>query len=191
MTKAQASERDSESAWSLPKWRARELGTSEEDAREGRFRTDSIVIPVTEDNRDAVWAQAREMLLRYEIFPKASIEGYVDSAGGKVAPDTTVVQRAKVWGVKMEMATRVLDVHDEEDLVAFRYATLEGHAERGIARFALQRQPGGVHFTIQSWSRPGNVLARVATPLTNRVQRKFTLAALKHFRDAVLATAVP
>jgi uncharacterized protein (UPF0548 family) len=68
---------------------------------------------------------------------------------------------------------------------AFAYGTLPGHPEKGEVAFKVARDEAGVMFSVTSFSRPVDVLARAASPVTRRLQRRVTLRYLEALRTAV------
>ncbi len=64
---------------------------------------------------------------------------------------------------------------DETDRQGFAYGTLPGHPETGEERFLVARMPDdGVHFSIDAFSRPATLLARIGGPLSTHVQQLIT-----------------
>ena len=113
-------------------------------------------------------------------------------AGVEVVPTGVVVEVgqtvlllirvARFWAVA---PCRVVSVRDDADHFRFAYATLPGHPEQGEAAFEVTRGVAGdVVFQVASFSRPVDPLARLAKPLTRRIQRRVTLRYLTAIRSA-------
>jgi uncharacterized protein (UPF0548 family) len=72
---------------------------------------------------------------------------------------------------------------NEADRFEYAYATLPGHPEQGEVSFAVIRGADDeVVFRVASLSRPVVPLARLAKPLTRRIQRRVTLGYLSSIR---------
>jgi uncharacterized protein (UPF0548 family) len=134
-----------------------------------------------EQRVDDTFESALERLLRYDIFPPARMRARVCSPDARVATGVTIVQRVRFGPIALESAVRVIEQVHSADAASFAYATLEGHPERGIASFALERHPGELRFVAEAWSRPGNPLARFGRPLARHLQRSITREAVAYF----------
>lgn len=72
-----------------------------------------------------------------------------------------------------------------ENKFGFAYGTLSDHAENGEERFMVEVDvSGAVWFDILAYSRP-NLAARMAYPLTRRLQKRFARESLAAMIDAV------
>jgi uncharacterized protein (UPF0548 family) len=111
-----------------------------------------------------------------EIFPRgATVEE------GEVA--LLLIQAAGLWTAA---PFRVVDVVEEPDAFRFAYGTLPGHPEQGEASFAVVRsETDEVFFRTASFSHPVDPLARLAKPLTRRIQRRYTLRYLDALKTSV------
>jgi uncharacterized protein (UPF0548 family) len=103
------------------------------------------------------------------------------AAGLRVGATTERVQTGSrallTWGrfLRVTAACEVVYVFDEPRLSGFAYGTLEGHPEQGEERFDLQwRDDDAVLMTITAFSRPATWWARLAAPVSRRVQRRIT-----------------
>lgn len=81
----------------------------------------------------------------------------------------------------------VYDELDGEDVAAYAYGTLAGHAERGEERFRLAFDPETkqVTYEISAFSRPDRLAVRIGYPLARRLQQRFAQASVQALRDAV------
>jgi len=69
-------------------------------------------------------------------------------------------------------------------MVGFRYVTLQGHPECGVASFeARVGSTGDVTIVLGARSRPGTWLTRLGRPFARRIQRAVTRAALRRLVD--------
>jgi uncharacterized protein (UPF0548 family) len=125
--------------------------------------------------------RAAEALLAYRIFPSSRMRAHVCTPDCVVAIGATIVQRVMLGPVSLESAVRVIEVERTPDRAALAYATLHGHAERGIASFAVTRTATGGTFEAQAWSRAGHWSTIIGRPVSRFLQRKFTLEAVASF----------
>jgi uncharacterized protein (UPF0548 family) len=83
---------------------------------------------------------------------------------------------------------RIVGVVDGQTRWGFAYGTLPGHPEQGEESFAVSMAPdGSVHFEIEAFSRPADLLVRLSGPIGRGVQRGGTgayLQALRRFVEA-------
>jgi uncharacterized protein (UPF0548 family) len=70
----------------------------------------------------------------------------------------------------------------------FTYRTLDGHPELGEETFGVDKNvdTGAIRIFLQSWSRPGTLLARAFAPIVRKLQVHASYAALDHL--AAIAT---
>ncbi len=77
-------------------------------------------------------------------------------------------------------------VVEEPGSFRFAYGTLPGHLERGEASLAVtQNDDDEVFLRLTSFSRPVDLVARLAKPLARRIQRRYTLGYIDALRVAV------
>jgi uncharacterized protein (UPF0548 family) len=131
----------------------------------------------------AVFEAARAALARWEMFPApwARIEpGFrLDPEAGPppLREGTVVAIVARAFGLWWLSACRLVYTIDEAGPLrrfGFAYGTLPGHVERGEERFSVELHPdGSVWYDLMAFSTPRYWLARLAYPLTRRLQRRF------------------
>lgn len=97
---------------------------------------------------------------------------------------------ARVFGLWMVNVCRIVHVVDEGGPISrygLAYGTLPGHAECGEEQFLVEWHEGddSVWYEILAISKPGGWLARLAYPLTRRLQRRFGQDSLKAMVTAV------
>jgi uncharacterized protein (UPF0548 family) len=81
---------------------------------------------------------------------------------------------------------RLVYLSDEADRFGFAYGSLPGHPERGEEAFQIRRDADGVvTFDIVVFSRPADLLARIASPVARAVQRRITKGYLEGVREYV------
>lgn len=135
---------------------------------------------------EAVFRRLEERLLRYQIFPPRIMRAEICSEDGRLHEGTTIAQHVSLGPVSLEAAVSVLHIwrgqDGETEEIGFTYATLQGHPERGISTFRIQRNKRRqISFVIDVRSRPGSLVTRLARPLARRFQRAATEAALAYF----------
>jgi uncharacterized protein (UPF0548 family) len=112
--------------------------------------------------------------------------------GMRVFPDdveirtgATVVLTVGTPIASLVVPCRIVGVVDGQTRWGFAYGTLPGHPERGEESFAVSMSSDGtVHFEIEAFSRPGDLLARLSGPIGRGMQRGGTgayLHALKRY----------
>jgi uncharacterized protein (UPF0548 family) len=139
------------------------------------FRADQMRMKVGEG--EEAFAAARRGLRRWEQFRLGWIEPWPGDApieAGKV-----VAVMARVCGLWWVNACRIVYVVEEDGdgfaRFGFAYGTLPGHAESGEERFLVEwdQRDGSVWYSILAFSRPRHWLAKVAYPMTRRLQARF------------------
>ena len=86
-----------------------------------------------------------------------------------------LVRHYSFWSLN---ATRIVYVLDEEGPVrkyGFAYGTLRDHAESGEERFSVEhrKDDDSVWYDLFAFSRPNQFLAKAASPLARRLQKRF------------------
>lgn len=104
-------------------------------------------------------------------------------------PDQTVGVLARALGLWVLNACRVVYVVEEEEPVrrfAFAYGTLPEHAESGEERFQVELlEDDSVWYDILAFSRPNQLLARLAYPYVRRKQKQFARESMLAMKTAV------
>ena len=89
--------------------------------------------------------------------------------------------------VHVEAPCRIVYVTDEANRFGFAYGSLPGHPERGEEAFHVRREAdGAVTFDIVVFSRPGDWLVRIGSPVARAVQRRVTKGYLEGVRQYVV-----
>jgi uncharacterized protein (UPF0548 family) len=105
-------------------------------------------------------------------------------AGQRLAVDQTVLVVIRNRPLAIVAPCRVVYVIEEADRFGFAYGTLPGHPERGEESFMVERTDEGVvRFTITAFSRPQELLVRLAGPIGRRIQKRATAAYLEAMRE--------
>ena len=140
------------------------------------------------ESPDAAFERVRDRLFAYRVFPPRLMR-FVICPEGCLREGSVVVQRVAVGPLRIEAAVRVVERWDRGDAeqrsAGFRYVTLAGHPECGVASFEVRLGADDrVTVEIESRSRPGGRATRAARPLARSVQRRSTMAALAHLTAA-------
>jgi uncharacterized protein (UPF0548 family) len=120
---------------------------------------------------DAVFSKAVAALREWAPQRGAGVSILAD---GDVVEGTTVAMAAPL-PIGFAVATcRVVYVEEDETSFAFAYGTLRVHPERGEERFEVTRSIDAVIFRVTAFSRPQDLLARIASPLARALQARTT-----------------
>ncbi len=96
----------------------------------------------------------------------------VDANGRSDELGTTVLLGVGLGPARLWFGCRVVEVIDEAFRTGFSYATLPGHPERGVERFAIALGADGVVTgRVQAWSRPAHRALALAGPAARLAQR--------------------
>jgi uncharacterized protein (UPF0548 family) len=110
---------------------------------------------------------------------------------GNPEPEQTVGVLARALGIWVLNACRIVYVVEEEKPIrrfAFAYGTLPEHAEAGEERFQVEWNPDddSVWYDILAFSRPNQLLARLAYPYVRRMQKQFASESKLSIKAAVI-----
>ena len=105
-------------------------------------------------------------------------------------PEQSVGILARASGLWVLNACRIVYVIAEDERVcrfAFGYGTLPEHAESGEERFQveLNRDDDSVWYDILAFSRPHQVLSKLAHPYVRRKQKQFARESKQSMKNAV------
>lgn len=160
----------------VDRWKDVEPNCPLETLRHGRHDLYASSLPVYPPDPAKSWLHYKSRLARYEIFSPNLMGSTIFSDSGQIELDAIVVQRVYLGSVATEMAVKVIIVDDTAlddgtKVFGFSYITLNGHSEKGEARFAVEQKPtGAIDFTIESWSTQGTLLARIGAPIARIIQ---------------------
>jgi uncharacterized protein (UPF0548 family) len=116
--------------------------------------------------------RARAAIRGWVMFPRPWTE--IHPAGAPIEAGTVVAVLVHLFGLWWLNACRIVYGIDEPRRFGFAYGTLPGHAEKGEERFSVEwREDGTVWYDLLAFSRPRLWLARLGSPVTRRVQRRF------------------
>lgn len=126
----------------------------------------------------------------YEIFPKNIMTFFPEwqAAGRKMAVGDTILQQVYIppfrrFSQKIIFGVRICDIINTADKKGFSYETLQGHVEKGISTFTVERHGATCLFKIHTFSRPGNFLTQLLGPVFSIPYQTFcTKKALHHVK---------
>jgi uncharacterized protein (UPF0548 family) len=139
---------------------------------------------------DGTWQRAVEAIRAWRMFSMPWVSLHWPSAPIQVGTDVAV--SIHHFGFYSLNACRIVYVVDEEGPIerfGFAYGTLGEHAESGEERFTVEwnREDDSVWYDILAFSRPRQMLAKLAYPLSRLLQKQFAkgskLAMLQPSRD--------
>lgn len=120
-----------------------------------------------------VFHQGIDRLRAWQMFKV----GWVDvfPAAASISRGQTVALRISHFGFWSLNACRIVYTFDNERSYGFAYGTLQDHAEQGEERFSVDwsAQDDSVWYNILAFSRPRRWQARIAMPLSRKLQKKF------------------
>lgn len=173
-----------QSPWMNPgRWSAVASAALEPDSDDGAWNRDHYEAVLSAGSSRAGAAdRVREAVLAYRIFPPERLIAALPTM--IVRPGDTIVQGIRLGPLGIIAAVRVTTVFDRERdgirRTGLSYVTLEGHPERGAMTCAVVEELATqtARIEIDTLSRPGHWLTRLAGPFARRAQQGATRAAL-------------
>lgn len=155
-----------------------------------QLKEKSTAIPVGITSPEAGF----QVLLGYRIFPPSIMSHYTQWAaeGRTMQPGDVIVQQICLppfpgFSMKILAGVRIREIIREPDRVGFSYETLQGHAERGISTFTLEKTKEGVVFRIHTFSEAPGAFQRFLAPLfASPYQDYCTRKALQHVQGLLV-----
>ena len=131
---------------------------------------------------EETFVRARKALQHWKMFNLRWLQVHDPTA--PILTGTTVVVLARVWGLWILNACRIVYVIDDARPLAvfgFAYGTLPGHAERGEERFTVQwdQADDSVWYDILAFSRPRHWMARLGYLYVRHLQKRFARDSLQ------------
>src|ERR1700733_5556581 len=128
---------------------------------------------------EATWRRATAAIRAWRMFEMPWVSLYSPSGPPQVGAEVAV--RVRHFGFYSLNACRIVYMVDEDGPVkrfGFAYGTLAEHAEGGEEGFTVggDREHDTVWYEILAFSRPRQILARLASPLSRALQKKFARA---------------
>lgn len=127
------------------------------------------------------YLELSEQLLTWQLHAAAGLS--VQVSDERARQGSIQLATLALGPVRINTRCRVVHVIAEERRSGFAYGTLEGHPERGEERFTVElADDERVMFSLRAFSRNAWLLARLGSPVSNRVQaminRRYLAAAV-------------
>lgn len=130
-----------------------------------------------------VFDRAVAGLKNWEAHRIAGVRVFPD--GQEISKGATVIVTVGTPLMALAAPCRIVGVIDGQNRWGFAYGTLPGHPEQGEEAFVVSIAPDEtVRFEVEAFSRPGDILVRLAGPVGRGFQQGGTrnyLSALKRF----------
>ena len=132
-------------------------------------------------------------LFEYNIFPEY-IMTYLTQWGEEdriIKLGDNIVQQVylpptKIFSQKIIFGVRINEIIDQVDKKGFSYETLDGHVEKGISTFTIEKLNNKFIFKIQTYSEPGNILTKLLGPIFSVPYQTFcTKKALENIKRQI------
>ncbi|ACU62841.1 hypothetical protein Cpin_5412 [Chitinophaga pinensis DSM 2588] len=133
-------------------------------------------------------------LFDYDIFPGHIMHHYTQwkEENRSMQVGDTIVQQVyvppvKSFSQKIIFGVRVSEIIDQQGKKGFSYETLKGHVEKGISTFTVEQgDQQQLIFKIHTYSIPGNMMARILSPVFSIPYQTFcTRSALAHVKGNI------
>ncbi|MBG15937.1 MAG: hypothetical protein CL853_06260 [Crocinitomicaceae bacterium] len=134
-----------------------------------------------------------DFFYNYEIFPGNIIESLCqwNHENRKMKIGDTIVQQAflppiKGLSQKVIFAVRINEIIDQPERKGFSYETLDGHVEKGISIFTIEKNMEKSIFKIHTFSKPGNLFTSLVGPIFSVPYQSFcTKKALYNVKERI------
>ena len=172
---------------SVPDAPSVKLGPGSRDARDRYIREVGKESPGAPE-MGGVFERIERAIMGYRIYPPSLLQGQLPSVSIQ-SGDTLALRMMLPLGFGLGFGTRVQSAGRTEGegwiRSGFSYTTLKGHPELGEAWFCVEKEAatGLVRIHLHSWSRPGNLLARLGRPIARRMQIRANRLALDHLES--------
>lgn len=142
-------------------------------------------------SRPEQWERSKEAIRQWVMFQNGWTELHAPDGPPRVDNIVAMVtQLGGLWWVNLCRVLYEIDETKPRKRFGFGYGTLFRHVERGEERFLIEQDDdGNIWYDLAAFSRPRNILARLAYPITRRVQRKFGADSMQAMREFVARTS--
>jgi uncharacterized protein (UPF0548 family) len=163
----------------------REVGATRDETPPQNFTADHNRTRLGEGEK--VYQRAVAALKRWEQFNLGWVT--IVPTDTPIAVGQGVAVRAYTFGFWSLSATRIVYLIEEPgppvQRFGFAYGTLPNHVECGEERFTIERlEDDSVWYDIYAFSRPQQALARLASPITRTLQKRFIRESLAIMKKA-------
>ena len=103
----------------------------------------------------------------------------------------TIVQQVflpphKTLSQKVIFAVRIKEIINQPKRKGFSYETIEGHVEKGVSMFTIEKKTQKSIFKIHTFSKPGNLLTRLVGPIFSLPYQSYsTEKALNNVKEII------
>ena len=122
-----------------------------------------------------------QILFDYNIFPDNIVTHLTEWSlkNRDIKVGDTIVQQVFIpptnkFSQKIVFGVRISEVIDDQSRKGFSYETLNGHVEKGISTFTLEKADKKVIFKIKTYSAPVNMLTKILGPIFSRPYQKYS-----------------
>jgi len=138
-----------------------------------RFKLKEKTTVIQVDTTKELQELSTDFLFDYKIFP-SNIMTYLTQCAfekRKMQIGDTIVQQAFIppfrhFSQKIIFGVRVNDIINEPTKIGFSYETLNGHVEKGISCFTIEKTADKkTVFKVHTFSQPGNLLTQFVGPI--------------------------
>jgi uncharacterized protein (UPF0548 family) len=147
-----------------------EVGQSRSNGLPCGYRHDRLLVQV--GHGDADWGRAQEAIRQWRAHHGAGLT--VTPEAAPIEEGGTVVVSRNLGPVLLIAPCRLVYTTETAIRFGFAYGTLPGHPEQGEEAFHVSFEDGRVLAEIVAFSRPADLLTRLAGPLARRIQKATT-----------------
>ncbi|MDE0773011.1 MAG: DUF1990 family protein [Salibacteraceae bacterium] len=134
-----------------------------------------------------------DFFFNYEIFPDYIMDSLCqwNHENRKMKIGDTIAQQAflppiKAFSQKVIFAVRISEIIKQPERKGFSYETLDGHVEKGISIFTIEKNMEKSIFKIHTFSKPGNLLTSLVGPIFSVPYQSFcTTKALNNVKERI------
>jgi len=156
-----------------------EPGQSRSNGLPSGYHHDHLIVPIGHGEAD--WGRAQEAIGRWRAHHGAGLT--VTPTAAPIEEGGTVVVSRNLGPVLLVAPCRIVYTTATATRFGFAYGTLPGHPEQGEEAFHVTFEDGRVVAEIVAFSRPADLLTRLAGPLARQVQKATT----KRYIDGIRA----
>jgi uncharacterized protein (UPF0548 family) len=152
------------------------------------YNLDELRIKIGEGPQD--FARAQHAIDAWQPLRVGWVEVHPTERSPAVGADVVVVARHLwFWSLNGCRVVKRFPESAEDRRFGFAYGTLADHAESGEELFVIEldESDGTVWYAIRAVSKPQAVLARLASPVSRRLQERFRIASAGAMAAAVRA----
>jgi len=158
-----------------------EVGQTRSDGLPAGYHHDHLAVSVGHGAAD--WGRAQEAIRQWRAHYGAGLPVTPEAAA--IEEGGTVVVSRNFGPVLLVAPCRIVYTTATATRFGFAYGTLPGHPEQGEEAFHVSFEDGRVVVEIVAFSRPADLLTRLAGPLARQVQKATTKRYIDGIRSYV------